>query len=114
MSYDKSIDRNKRLEGPAELEVRARALHEWFCQTTGQNLPWSMVWLFRWEKWLAAGFNGPQLRRVFLFLRRQIAEGKRNLGAAALMNLLDTETFEKDLGLVDMKKAGTMDVDKKI
>lgn len=96
------------------IEKRAKALHEWFCKETGQNLPWTVVWRFRWEQWLSAGFNGHQLRRVILFLRRQISEGKRQLGALKLMNLLDVESFQADLGLVDMKKAGKLDVDARI
>ena len=99
---------------PAELETRAKALHAWFCQETGQNLPWTTVWHFRWEQWLAAGFNGPQLRSVLLFRRRQVYEGKRPLRGLALINLLDVESFQTDLGLIQMRKAGKLDADSKI
>ena len=98
----------------SNLETRAQALHQWFCTATGQQLPWSMPWLFRWEAWLAAGFNGPQLRRVILYLRREINENRRNYGSLKLINLLNVETFESDLGLVDMKKAGKFNVDVKL
>ena len=99
---------------PAELETRAQALHAWFNKETGQNLPWTTVWHFRWEVWLAAGFNGPQLRRVLIFLRREVANGKRNFGALKLMNILEPEQFQADLGLIDMRKAGKLDPDTKI
>jgi len=97
-----------------EFERRAIALHEWFCNATGQNLPWSMAWRFRWEAWLAAGYNGVALRRVILYLRREISAGRRNYGSLKLINLLNVETFESDLGLVDMKKSGKFDVDVKL
>lgn len=99
---------------PDPIEKRARDLHEWFCKETGQNIPWTVVWRFRWETWLASGFNGPQLRRVILYLRREINERRRNYGSLKLMNLLNPETFQSDLGLVDMKKAGKFDIDTKI
>jgi hypothetical protein len=100
---------------PAELETRAKALHAWFCKETGQNLPWTVVWMFRWEQWLAAGHNGPQLRSVLLYRRRQVSYEKRNMRSLTLLNLLgDEESFAADLGLVQMRKAGKLDADSKI
>ena len=95
-------------------ESRAKALHAWFCKETGQNLPWTTVWAFRWEVWLAAGFNGPQLRSVILYRRRQIAEGKRHARSLTLLNLLEPESFQADLGLIQMRKSGKLDPDSKI
>ena len=102
---------------PAEisaLEKRARDLHDWFNRETGQNLPWTVVWRFRWEAWLAAGFNGPQLRSVLLYRRRQVADGKRHARSLTLLNLLEMESFQADLGLVSMRRAGKLDVDSRI
>ena len=99
---------------PVEIEKRAQALHEWFNRETGQNLPWTTVWHFRWEVWLAAGFNGPQLRRVLLYRRRQAAAGSRHMRCLALMNLLEVESFQADLGLIDMSKKGKLDPESRI
>jgi len=96
------------------MEDRAKALHGWFCQATGQTLPWTTVWNFRWEVWLAAGFNGPQLRSVLLYRRRQVYEGKRHARSMTLLNLLEVESFQADLGLIQMRRAGKLDVDAKI
>jgi hypothetical protein len=102
------------MSDPVEFEKRALALQAWFCKATSQNLSWSVVWRFRWEQWLAAGHNGIELRRVILYLRREISAGRRNPGALKLINLLDVENFESDLGLCDMKRAGKFDVDCKL
>ena len=99
---------------PANFETRAIALHKWFCSATSQNIPWSTTWRFRWEAWLFAGHNGTELRRVILYLRREISERRRNYGALKLVNLLNVETFEGDLGLVEMKKAGKFDTEVKL
>jgi hypothetical protein len=97
------------------LEKRARDLHDWFCKETGQNLPWTVVWHSRWEQWLAAGHNGPQLRSVLLYRRKQVSFEKRNMRCLTLLNLIgDEESFQADLGLVQMRKAGKLDVDAKI
>jgi hypothetical protein len=99
---------------PDEFELRAKALHGWFCQATGQDLPWTVVWKFRWDLWLAAGFNGPQLRSVLLYRRRQVYEGKRHMRSMSLLNLLEPESFQADLGLIQMRRAGKLDVEARI
>ncbi len=98
-----------------QLEVRAQALHAWFNAATGQGIEWTVAWRFRWEQWLLAGFNGPQLRSVLLYRRHQVAEGKRHARALTLLNLIaDCESFQADLGLVQMRKAGKLDTESKI
>lgn len=94
---------------PGDLDQRARALHAWFCTATGQRLPLRMDTLTRWMDWLLAGHNGPELKKVILYLRRQISAGKRNHGSLSLGSLLDIPNFEKDLGLADMVSRGKMD-----
>jgi hypothetical protein len=95
-------------------EARAKALHNWFCGEMRVTIAWSMEWLRRWTEWLAAGFNGPQLRQVIQYLKREISMGKRNQGALALTNLLNPEVFQKDLNLAEMIKSGAMDPDRKL
>jgi hypothetical protein len=78
------------------------------------TVPWSMEWLRRWTEWMAAGYNGPQLRQVIAYLKREISMNKRNVGSLALGNLLNPETFGKDLTLCQMTAAGSLDPDKKL
>jgi hypothetical protein len=59
--------------------------------------------------WLLAGHNGPELKRVIVYLRRQISANKRNHGALTLNSLLDITNFEKDLGLATMASSGKLD-----
>lgn len=73
-----------------------------------------MPTLTAWIDWLLAGHNGPEMAMVIRYLRREIAAGRRNPGSLALRHLLDIETFEKDLGLAQMHKAGGFDPEKKL
>lgn len=97
-----------------ELDTRARALHEWFCQVTGQQLPLRMELLTRWIDWLQAGHNGPQLKTVLLYLRKQIASNKRNPGALKLSSLLDITKFEEDLGLAQSARSAFADPESRL
>ncbi len=97
-----------------DLDSRARTLHDWFCRSTGQQVPLRMPMLTAWIDWLLAGHNGPEMALVIRYLRREIAAGRRNPGSVALRHLLDIETFEKDLGLAQMHKAGGFDPEKRL
>lgn len=97
-----------------DTEPRARALHAWFCDQTGQKIPLSMDRLLRWQEWMVAGHNGPELRKVIIYLRKQINAGKRNDGSLKLSNILRIEQFEEDLGLATMSKSGFLDPEKRI
>ena len=47
---------------------------------------------------MAAGrLHPPDLRRVVTYLQREIREGRRNVGALKLSNLLQLDRFEEDL-----------------
>jgi hypothetical protein len=94
--------------------TRVANLHAWFCAETGQQLPLTMDLIFRWENWLAAGHNGPELRKVILYLRREIEAQRRRPGCLKLRNLLNVETFEDDLGLYQMDRAGKMSSEARI
>ena len=39
------------------------------------------------------------LRRVIVYLQREIREGRRNVGALKLSNLLQPDRFEEDLNI---------------
>ncbi len=95
-------------------EERAKALHNWFCGQMRVTIPWNMEWLRRWTEWMSSGYNGPDLRQVIQYLKREISMGKRNAGSLALVNLLNPETFGKDLSLCQMAKSGALDPDRKL
>lgn len=76
---------------------RIPALHAWYCQTMGTALPLHAGTEQLWFYWLKAGYNGPQLRKVIIYLRKEIRATKRNPGALKLRNLLDPDLFGEDL-----------------
>jgi hypothetical protein len=96
------------------LEPRARDLHDWYNREMGTKIKWTMEWSRRWVEWLAAGHNGPELKQVIQYLRREFASNRRNVGSLALQNLLNVETFEKDLSLAQMTAKGALDPDKRV
>jgi hypothetical protein len=53
----------------------------------------------QWYEWLRAGFTPEDLRRVITYLQREIREGRRNVGALKLSNLLQPDRFEEDLNI---------------
>jgi len=52
-----------------------------------------------WYDLFQAGFNEVDLQRVIRYLQREIREGRRNVGALKLSNLLQIDRFEEDLNI---------------
>lgn len=75
------------------------ALHQLYCQLTGQSLRLGFDRERQWYEWLRAGFTAQDLRRVIAYLQREIREGRRNVGALKLSNLLQLDRFEEDLNI---------------
>jgi hypothetical protein len=73
--------------------------HELYCQLTGQTLRLDYVRERQWYELLRQGFTLEQVRRVILYLQREIREGRRNVGALKLSNLLQPDRFEEDLNI---------------
>jgi hypothetical protein len=73
--------------------------HQLYCQLTGQNLRLGFDRERQWYEWLRAGFTLEDLRRTVAYLQREIREGRRNVGALKLSNLLQPDRFEEDLNL---------------
>jgi len=73
------------------------AAHHYYCQLTGQALRLGFDRERQWYEWLRAGFTLEDLRRVVTYLQREIREGRRNVGALKLSNLLQPDRFEEDL-----------------
>lgn len=81
--------------GPAQI-LQA---HELYCRLTGQQLRLDFVRERQWYELLRAGFTLEQVRRVILYLQREIRENRRNVGALKLSNLLQPDRFEEDLNI---------------
>jgi len=75
------------------------AAHQLYCQLTGQSLRLGFDRERQWYEWLRAGFTPEDLRRVISYLQREIREGRRNVGALKLSNLLQPDRFEEDLNI---------------
>jgi hypothetical protein len=75
------------------------AAHHCYGQLTGQNLRLGFDRQRQWYEWLRAGFTLEDLRRVIGYLQREIREGRRNVGALKLSNLLRPDRFEEDLNI---------------
>lgn len=73
------------------------AVHQLYCQLTGQSLRLGFDRERQWYEWLRAGFSSEDLRRVIAYLQREIRLGRRNVGALKLSNLLQLDRFEEDL-----------------
>jgi hypothetical protein len=81
--------------GPGQIA----ALHQLYCHLTGQSLRLGFDRERQWFEWLRAGFTPQDLRRVIGYLQREIREGRRNVGALKLSNLLQPDRFEEDLNI---------------
>jgi hypothetical protein len=73
--------------------------HQLYCQLTGQKLRLDFVRERQWYELLRQGFTLPEVRRVIVYLQREIREGRRNVGALKLSNLLQPDRFEEDLNI---------------
>lgn len=73
--------------------------HQLYCQLTGQKLRLDYVRERQWYELLHQGFTLEEVRRVILYLQREIREGRRNVGALKLSNLLQPDRFEEDLNI---------------
>lgn len=99
-----------------DITTRITALHEWYCRNVMVMKLTPQVEKL-WFDWLRAGYCGPDLRSVILYIRRQIALGKRNEGALKLSNLiapgeLGYTGFDQDLGLA--RARANLNVQKKL
>ncbi len=79
--------------------------HQLYCQLTGQNLRLDFVRERQWYDLLHQGFTVEQVRRVIVYLQREIREGRRNVGALKLSNLLQPDRFEEDLNIRHVRLA---------
>lgn len=78
---------------------RIQQAHALYCRLTGQRVSLRFDRERLWYELLHAGFNEAHLQRVIRYLQREIREGRRNVGALKLSNLLQLDRFEEDLNI---------------
>ena len=78
---------------------RIQQAHALYCRLTGQRVSLLFDRERLWYEIFHAGFNQDDLQRVIRYLQREIREGRRNVGALKLSNLLQLDRFEEDLNI---------------
>jgi hypothetical protein len=78
---------------------RIQQAHALYCRLTGQRVSLRFDRERLWFELFQAGFNEADLQRVIRYLQREIREGRRNVGALKLSNLLQLDRFEEDLNI---------------
>jgi hypothetical protein len=78
---------------------RIQQAHALYCRLTGQRVSLRFDRERLWYEIFHAGFNQDDLQRVICYLQREIREGRRNVGALKLSNLLPLDRFEEDLNI---------------
>ena len=78
---------------------RIQQAHALYCRLTGQRVGLRFDRERLWYELFQAGFNEADLQRVIRYLQREIRQGRRNVGALKLSNLLQIDRFEEDLNI---------------
>jgi hypothetical protein len=78
---------------------RIHQAHTLYCRLTGQRVSLRFDRERLWYELFHAGFSEADLQRVIRYLQREIREGRRNVGALKLSNLLQLDRFEEDLNI---------------
>jgi hypothetical protein len=82
---------------------RIQQAHALYCRLTGQRVSLRFDRQRLWYELFHAGFNEADLQRVIRYLQREIREGRRNVGALKLSNLLQLDRFEEDLNISQVR-----------
>jgi hypothetical protein len=78
---------------------RIQQAHALYGRLTGQRVSLRFDRERLWYELFRAGFTEADLQRVIRYLQREIREGRRNVGALKLSNLLQIDRFEEDLNI---------------
>jgi len=81
------------------MSERIQQAHALYCRLTGQRVSLRFDRERLWYELFHAGFTEADLQRVIGYLQREIREGRRNVGALKLSNLLQLDRFEEDLNI---------------
>ena len=82
---------------------RIQQAHALYCRLTGQRVSLRFDRERLWYQLFHAGFHEADLQRVIRYLQREIREGRRNVGALKLSNLLQLDRFEEDLNISQVR-----------
>ncbi len=82
---------------------RIQQAHALYCRLTGQRVSLRFDRERLWYELFHAGFSQADLQRVVRYLQREIREGRRNVGALKLSNLLQLDRFEEDLNISQVR-----------
>ncbi len=77
--------------------------HALYCQLTGQTVSLGFDRQRMWYELLRLGHGPEQIRRVIVYLQREIRAQRRNVGALKLSNLLQPDRFEEDLNISQVR-----------
>jgi len=78
---------------------RIQQAHALYCRLTGQRVSLRFDRERLYYELFHAGFDENDLQKVIRYLQREIREGRRNVGALKLSNLLQIDRFEEDLNI---------------
>ena len=78
---------------------RIQQAHALYCRLTGQRVSLRFDRERLWYEFFRAGFSEADFQRIIRYLQREIREGRRNVGALKLSNLLQLDRFEEDLNI---------------
>ena len=78
---------------------RIQQAHALYGRLTGQRVSLRFDRERLWYELFRAGFNEGDLQQVIRYLQREIRQGRRNVGALKLSNLLQLDRFEEDLNI---------------
>ena len=78
---------------------RIQQVHALYGQLTGQRVSLRFDRERLWYELFQAGFDEADVQRVIRYLQREIREGRRNVGALKLSNLLQLDRFEEDINI---------------
>lgn len=78
---------------------RIQQAHALYCRLTGQRVSLRFDRERLWFELFRAGFTEADVQRVIHYLQREIRQGRRNVGALKLSNLLQPDRFEEDLNI---------------
>ncbi len=89
----------KSSQSPPILSQQIAQAHQRYCQLTGQKLSLGFGRERAWYELLGAGFGLEDLCHVITYLKGEIRNHRRNVGALKLSNLLQLDRFEEDLAI---------------
>lgn len=78
---------------------RIQQAHALYCRLTGQRVSLRFDRERLWYELFKAGFTEADVQHLIGYLQREIRQGRRNVGALKLSNLLDLDRFEEDLNI---------------